>query len=351
MKVDLLNRHMVDSDLGVVNAARCSFDKASRWLYEISDTGENVATLEDPFGEYKKVRVLSEQDSKLIIYLAKHNHWTPFAHAQETFQLNMPFGDEHEFLYNANLSGFEWSKATETFTVRGSLYAWLTNYQYLPKIIHDPILFYINKKYPVSTFTILKPDDVKPLAWLENSHVQHISNPTCDENIVYTFRIHCPLFVKRQLETHRRNFVLTDIEDFSQNEVSRRYVDSTPQFYHPDKWRLQSTDKKQGSSEEEISAWFNKRCNAEYEHVLNAASHYYDMFNKNKIAHEMSRIMLPVSSYTTFWWTGSLKSWRRFFDLRLGEHVQGETKVIAQMVYYAIATDILMKNVRDNEKK
>ena len=52
------------SDLTVVNSARVSFDK--------------------------KVSVLSAKDAKLINYLAKHQHWTPFAHVQVTLLVEAP---------------------------------------------------------------------------------------------------------------------------------------------------------------------------------------------------------------------------------------------------------------------
>ena len=60
--VELID-HM-GSDLTVVNAARVSFHKES---YE-----------------------MSMGDEKLISYLAKHNHWTPFGHPQFQFRFKMP---------------------------------------------------------------------------------------------------------------------------------------------------------------------------------------------------------------------------------------------------------------------
>ena len=56
------------------------------------------------------------------------------------------------------------------------------------------------------------------------------------------FHINAPVFVARQLVKHQVGLVW--------NEISRRYVDSTPEFYTPEKWRLRTEDKKQGSSEE-----------------------------------------------------------------------------------------------------
>lgn len=75
MKVELLD-YMGD-DLAVVNAARVSFDKESDWERE-----------QNWDGKYKIS--LTEKDEKLIGYLAKHNHWTPFAHASVKFRITMP---------------------------------------------------------------------------------------------------------------------------------------------------------------------------------------------------------------------------------------------------------------------
>ena len=62
MTVELID-HM-GSDLSVVNAARVSFNKESKEL--------------------------SDGDTKLIQYLAKHNHWTPFGHASAQFRIKAP---------------------------------------------------------------------------------------------------------------------------------------------------------------------------------------------------------------------------------------------------------------------
>ena len=52
------------TDLSVVNVARVSFAKDSKEL--------------------------SEKDEKLIKYLAKHNHWSPFGHASLQFRIKAP---------------------------------------------------------------------------------------------------------------------------------------------------------------------------------------------------------------------------------------------------------------------
>jgi thymidylate synthase (FAD) len=62
MNVNLID--VMGTDLSVVNAARVSFAKESN---EFSD-----------------------KDVKLINYLAKHNHWSPFGHASLQFRIKAP---------------------------------------------------------------------------------------------------------------------------------------------------------------------------------------------------------------------------------------------------------------------
>lgn len=62
MEVTLVDN--MGSDLSVVNAARVSF-------------GKRKGTVDD-------------KDEKLIKYLAKHNHWSPFGHAQLQFHIKAP---------------------------------------------------------------------------------------------------------------------------------------------------------------------------------------------------------------------------------------------------------------------
>ena len=72
MKAEYID-HMGD-DLRVVNAARVSFDKESDWEYDFLLERDNLST----------------KDAKLIQYLAKHNHWTPFSHPQITMRETVP---------------------------------------------------------------------------------------------------------------------------------------------------------------------------------------------------------------------------------------------------------------------
>ena len=84
MKVQLVD--YMGSDLSVVNSARVSFNKKSEAeSSEIKNidfygSGETLVTLP----------ILNKRDEKLIRYLARHNHWTPFAHTCITFHIKAP---------------------------------------------------------------------------------------------------------------------------------------------------------------------------------------------------------------------------------------------------------------------
>lgn len=87
------------SDLSVVNAARVSFHKESAWenqedLYEpVAYIGRNLLNGSHEEGVVVDTTVepqLSAADTKLISYLAKHNHFTPFTHAILSFRMKAP---------------------------------------------------------------------------------------------------------------------------------------------------------------------------------------------------------------------------------------------------------------------
>ena len=67
------------SDLSVVNAARTSFAKESEFEW---------VEREDSPTMYKQT--LSDKDKKLISFLAKHDHWSPFGHASLQIHVKAP---------------------------------------------------------------------------------------------------------------------------------------------------------------------------------------------------------------------------------------------------------------------
>ena len=211
-------------DLDVVNAARVSFDKESFWDWE--DIYHEAIGIE-------RVEVLKEADRKLIYYLAKHKHTSPF---------------NHSFI---------------------------------------------------------------------------------------TMRVKAPIFVARQLVKHKF---------MPWNEVSRRYVDSEPEFYFPDEWRGRPEGgMKQGSSGviDKIK-WnldaFGDRIHEGpiHENVkasLGGSLQLYNTLLKSGVAPEQARMVLPQNMMTEWIWSGTLGAWLDMIKLRRGDGVQEETKEVARIAY------------------
>ena len=148
-----------------------------------------------------------------------------------------------------------------------------------------------------------------------------------------TFHVKAPIFVARQLQKH---------EYMPWNEISRRYVDSKPEFYEPETWRGRAKDKKQGSSDEVITELEDARWE-EYDqfevdrydiHKSIAGCHeqhlkFYDLLIRNDVAPEQARMVLPQSMMTEWYWSGSLYAFAKMCSLRCSLDTQFETQLVA----------------------
>lgn len=203
MKTAEISVTLIDScgtDLSVVNAARVSFDKESS--YEESRDGLSWE--------------LPEKDAKLISYLARHQHTSPFNHA------------------------------------------------------------------------------------------------------FASFRVKAPIFVARQLVKHKF---------LPWNEVSRRYVDSEPEFFIPAVWRKKADNVKQGSSDEPVAMTMD------IGRASTAATlETYKYLLKLGVCPEQARMVLPQNTMTEWIWSGTLGAWADMCRLRLDPHAQYETRIVAEQV-------------------
>ena len=210
-KVDVLDHGHVElvnhmgNDLTVVNSARVSFSNHKE--------------------EFE------EKDEKLIRYLAKHNHWTPFAHPQ------------------------------------------------------------------------------------------------------ITLRIKAPISIRTQFFKHKHGFV--------ENEVSRRYVDNPPEFYHPKFRERPKQGMKQGSSGwlecrdgggETSGGFATHPLYESYKSLMKQAEKVYEDLCTSNVAPEQARFALPQAMYTEWFWTGSLAAYARFYKQRIDEHAQWEIQQYADAV-------------------
>ena len=118
------------------------------------------------------------------------------------------------------------------------------------------------------------------------------------------------------------------------NEVSRRYVDSEPEFYFPEVWRGRPVNAKQGSSgdlekehiPEHIFGRAMQECVDAYNVMLNAG-----------VAPEQARMVLPQNMHTEWIWTGSLMFFCRVCRERLAPGAQQETREVAEQIAEIVA--------------
>ena len=149
---------------------------------------------------------------------------------------------------------------------------------------------------------------------LINYLIKHRHTSTL-EHCTITFRIKVPLYIRSQHHRHRT---------WSYNEISRRYVDSDPEFYQVDSWRGRAENKKQGSSDEAIE--YNLGSTLEF-----VKTTYQNML-KAGIAPEMARMVLPQNLYTEWFWSGTLMAFARVCNLRCKSDTQWETQLVAGMI-------------------
>jgi len=160
----------------------------------------------------------------------------------------------------------------------------------------------------------LSSRDVKLIQYLAN-HSHYSPFGHC----FASFHVKAPCFVARQLVKHKF---------LRWNEISRRYVDDEPEFYTPDVWRGRADDIKQGSSGEVkvpylVPHEFNKSALYEYETLLEAG-----------VCPEQARMVLPQSTMTEWYWSGSLDAFADMCKLRCATDTQAETQEVAWDIYF-----------------
>ncbi|MDR2028846.1 MAG: FAD-dependent thymidylate synthase [Treponema sp.] len=146
------------------------------------------------------------------------------------------------------------------------------------------------------------------------------------EQVVLTFHVKLPIFVARQWIRHRTARL---------NEISGRYSVMKDDFYVPDPGDIapQSTDNKQGRSEEALSADAAARVRSALAEGQRQAYAGYSGLIEQGIARELARINLPLSLYTEWYWQIDLHNLFHFLELRLDSHAQREIRLYAEVLF------------------
>jgi thymidylate synthase (FAD) len=145
------------------------------------------------------------------------------------------------------------------------------------------------------------------------------------EQVSLTFHCKMPIFVARQWIRHRTAKL---------NEISGRYSVMKDEFYLPGDEAIayQSTDNKQGRSEEEVPAEVKAKVRELLEKGQHRAFLEYEALLEEGVARELARINLPLSLYTEWYWTMDLHNLFHFLALRLDAHAQLEIRKYAEVI-------------------
>lgn len=144
------------------------------------------------------------------------------------------------------------------------------------------------------------------------------------EMVEFKFFIKMPIFVARQHLRHRTANV---------NEYSGRYSVMLEEFFVPENEEIksQSTLNRQGRSEKLPDDVVEKIKSKITELSKNNFSVYKNFLDDN-LAREISRIVLPLNSYTQMYWKIDLHNLLRYLRLRLDSHAQYEIRVYAEAI-------------------
>jgi thymidylate synthase (FAD) len=164
--------------------------------------------------------------------------------------------------------------------------------------------------------TTMEEKDVALLNYLiENRHTSTM------EHVVFTFSIHCPLFIRGQWHRHRT---------WSYNEISRRYTEIDMEFYTPDKLRVQAESNRQASladadfEDKELRQMI-------FDHNQASLKLYNDLLARG-VCREQARGVLPQNMMVTFWGTVDLNNLLHFLELRDSDHAQWEIREYAMAI-------------------
>ena len=137
-----------------------------------------------------------------------------------------------------------------------------------------------------------------------------------------TLRETVPIFIARQRFKH--------MVGYTYNEVSRRYVDSEPEFY--DLYPLRNRPDgsvKQGSGHT-IGMDGQKELCSVIDSLNDQSLRTYNYLLQSNVAPEQARAVLPQSMYTSYYVTGSLAAWARAYKQRIESGAQIEIQELAK---------------------
>src|SRR5882757_6458943 len=141
------------------------------------------------------------------------------------------------------------------------------------------------------------------------------------------FKFHCsmPMFVARQWIRHRSANV---------NEYSGRYSLMPMLFYTPTEEQLQTQSKQnnQGRSGTAVDPEKYAEAVRRWNEIREKSREAYEWMTFEDMARELSRIDLPLSTYTQWYWKIDLHNLLHFLTLRVDGHAQWEIQEFGRVM-------------------
>jgi thymidylate synthase (FAD) len=172
------------------------------------------------------------------------------------------------------------------------------------------------------------------------SYMARVSNPSNQNNTETSARLikylikhkHWSPFemVNMCVEIHTTRSIAAQIlrhRSFSFQEFSQRYAAVTNNPVIPD-LRRQDTKNRQNSIDD-LDPYTKQELQLKAQFIFDQAQMLYDEMLDAGVAKECAREVLPLSTPTTLYMNGTLRSWIHYTDLRCANGTQAEHKQIA----------------------
>lgn len=311
MKVELIDRS--NGDLLAVNSARVS-----------------MAKHHDTFDP--------DTDRRLLAYLARENHFTPYTHARMT--IDAPFYDlDLSRATETHLAGFVFAKYRDAqgflrIKARHSVWGWAhwLGCGLVCANAAGTLLGALYRRFPEQLGQL---DTTLPADLWAGTRDQlptfavHESDETDPRFIDVTFRLTAPIPVVRQIQKTMVGLAL--------NEVSQRYVDEPPTFDTPVNWRARPAGNIKQGSGSALLGWRQYAARGLFATVREVSRFAYAAMIRIGVAPEQARWALLQAMETQGYFTYNLATLKRLHDLRADGHAQAEAGEVVRQMSLAVA--------------
>jgi len=311
MKVELIDRS--NGDLLAVNSARVSMAKHHGTF--------------DP-----------DTDRRLLAYLARENHFTPYTHARMT--IDAPYYDlDLSRATETHLAGFVFSKYRDgrgflRIKARHSVWGWACWLRsgLVAANSAGVVLQSLYRLFPEQTNQL---NTTLPAELWVGQLGTGVARPILDADetdprfIDVTFRLTAPIPVVRQIQKTMVGLAL--------NEVSRRYVDEAPTFDTPVNWRARPVGNIKQGSGGALNYGNQRLARLLFATAREVSRFAYAAMIRIGVAPEQARWALLQAMETQGYFTYSLATLKRLHDLRADGHAQAEAGEVVRQMSLAVA--------------